>query len=100
MSLGLKVAATFGVATGAAIAMVEVALQAVAAQSPGLTGNPVVDGLIGGGTVTVVAIAVMKTRLDRVERDVEKKADKEHISDRLTRIEAGLDQVRKHLMGE
>ena len=107
MSLSIKIAATLGVTSGTVVFLTEVAMQAAAAQSPGITGSPVVDGIIGGGTVTAVAIAVLKTRLDRMERDVEKKvdkervdADKQNLNERLARIEGGLDQIRKHLMGD
>lgn len=98
MSFSLKVAATLGLTAGATVAMMELAIQAAAAQSqsPGLTGNPVVDGLIGGGTVTAIALAVFKTRLDRVERDIEKKADVGTIDD----IRKDIREIRNHLMGE
>ena len=96
MSFSLKVAATMGLTAGATVAMIEVAMQAAAIQSPGLTGNPVVDGLIGGGTVTAIALAVFKTRLDRVERDIEKKADVGTIDD----IRKDIREIRNHLMGE
>lgn len=75
MSLALKVSASLGIPAGVSVALLE-----AAAQAPGITGSPVVDGLIGGGTVTAVTLAVMKTRLDRVEKDIAGKASHETVT--------------------
>lgn len=75
MTLAIKVSTALGVPAGVGVFLLE-----AAAQTPGLTGSPVVDGLIGGGTVTAVTLAVMKTRLDRVEKDIAGKASHETVT--------------------
>lgn len=87
MSLGIKVAALFGVATGATVMVTEFALQAVAVQSPGLTGNPLLDGLIGGAGVSLLTIGIYKNKVDQLKEDVKE-------------IKGDLRDIRKHLMGE
>lgn len=87
MSLSVKVAATVGITSGAVVAMVEFALQAAAVQPAGLTGNPIVDGLIGGAGVSLLTIGIYKNKVDQLKEDVRE-------------IKQDVRELRQHLMGD
>lgn len=87
MTVSAKVAATLGLTAGATVALVEFALQAAAVQPSGLTGNPLVDGLIGGAGVSLLTIGIYKNKVDQLKEDVKE-------------IKDDLREIRRHLMGE
>jgi hypothetical protein len=90
MSLGIKVAAMSGVTAGLAITAVELLVQAVtAASSPGITGSPVVDGVLGGGAVGGALWLYLVKRIDD-------KADKSSVDE----MRKDIREIRQHLMGD
>jgi hypothetical protein len=87
-----KVALVFGLSAGIAVAIVEVAA------GVGLTGNPILDGVLGGGSITLAAATVYKLKVDRLEKQIDAKADKDTLNAALDRIYHQLDQIQSHLM--
>ena len=90
-----KIALLFGTGAGVAVAMVEVAA------GVGLTGNPILDGLLGGTGVTLVTAGVYKYKVDRIEKDMDKKVDRHEfqgMEQRLDRIEGHLDRLVGRLL--
>lgn len=90
-----KIALVFGTGAGIAVGMIEVAA------GVGLTGNPILDGLLGGTGVTLVTAGVYKYKVDRIEKDMEKKVDRHEfhgMEERLGRIEGQLDRLVGRLL--
>ena len=87
MSISLKVAATLGLTVGATVAMIEFAAQAAGATQQGLTGNPIVDGLLGGAGVSLLTVGIYKNKVDQLKEDVRE-------------IKQDVRELRQHLMGD
>ena len=94
-----KVALLFGVGAGMAVALVEVAA------GVGLTGNPILDGLLGGTGITLVTAGIYKYKVDRLIADIDKKADVvvvdkqfDHVNKRFDTVESALGRIESHLL--
>lgn len=87
-----KIALVFGVSAGTMVALVEVAA------GIGLTGNPLLDGVLGGTGITIAAVTLYKYKVDRLEKEMDKKADKDVVAEGFERIERQLAQIVSHLM--
>lgn len=87
-----KVALLFGAGAGISVAMIELAT------GVGLTGQPLLDGLLGGTGITLIAVGMYKAKFDRLIKDVEGKADRTVSDQRFDRIEASLDRIENHLL--
>ena len=87
-----KIAVVFGIGAGLTVGLVEVAA------GIGLTGQPLLDGLLGGTGITLVTLGMYKARFDRVVQDVSTKADAKTVDQRLERIESALDRIETHLL--
>jgi len=98
MSAILKAAAIGGVAGGLVMVPVEVALLAL--QAPAVPGG--VFGAAGTGAVVgaLIAVGLYKGKVDRLEREVDRKADKATTEKALERIDGKLDRIFEHLMEE
>ena len=87
-----KIALLFGVGAGLSVAMIEVAA------GVGLTGQPVLDGLLGGTGITLLTLGMYKAKFDRVVEDVKGKADSALMDQRFESIERALERIENHLL--
>jgi hypothetical protein len=99
-------AAAFGGVTGALIA-VPVDLALLALQAPAVPGG--MFGAAGGGAVVgaILAVGLYKGKVDRLERDVQTKADQKHVDERFDLLQSdvrhtrdSVDRIIGHLMRE
>lgn len=92
--ISAKALLLFGGTTGAMVALLEMA---AAAGGSGLTGNPVLDGLIGGSGATLAVATLYKYKVDRLEKAVEDKADRKAMDDGFARLERKLESIEQFL---
>ena len=101
MSTVLKAAAFGGVA--GAIVAVPFDLALLAMQAPNVPGG--LFGAAGGGAVigAVLAVGLYKGKVDRLEKDVQTKADDKRVDmlyDDVRHIRGAVDRITEHLMRE
>lgn len=87
-----KIALVFGVGAGLTVAMVEIAA------GVGLTGQPILDGLLGGTGITLLTLGMYKAKFDRVVEDVRGKADAQVVEKQFALIERTLERIENHLL--
>lgn len=87
-----KIALLFGVGAGITVAMVEIAA------GVGLTGQPILDGLLGGTGITLLTLGMYKAKFDRVVEDVRGKADAQVVEKQFASIERTLERIENHLL--
>jgi hypothetical protein len=93
--MSVKVLLMFGGTAGAIAAVIETA--AAATTGNGITGNPTLDGLIGWGGGAAALVTLYKYKVDRIEKVIDTKADRETVERGFERMERQLESIESFL---